>query len=284
MPFTTLISSAELLPNLYNNSWVVVDCRFDLEDKMAGERAYREAHIPGAVFAHLEEDLSAELTGDNGRHPLPTIDALTAHFSRWGIDDAFQVVAYDARGGGFAARLWWSLRYLGHDAVAVLNGGFPAWKRDGHPVRGGEEENTPRTFQSKVRPTMLVDTSVVEASLENKDILLLDSRSGERYRAEEEPIDPIAGHIPGALNHFWGSNLNADGLFLPEETLRSRFETILGDKQLGSAIVYCGSGVTGCLNLLALEHVGLQGARLYAGSWSEWIANPDRPIEPRNKS
>jgi thiosulfate/3-mercaptopyruvate sulfurtransferase len=281
MPYTALILSAELLPNLHNASWVIVDCRFELDDKDAGEGAYRNAHIPGAVYAHLERDLSAAPSSNNGRHPLPSITDLTALFSRWGIEDGVQVVAYDARGGGFAARLWWSLRYLGHDAVAVLNGGFPAWEREGYPVSKGDEQRSPSTFQPNLQPEMLVDVSVIEASLEDKNVLLLDSRSGERYRAEEEMIDPVAGHIPGALNHFWGSNLDADGLFLTEEKLRARFDAILGEKPLDSAIVYCGSGVTACHNLLALEHVGLQGARLYAGSWSEWITNPDHPIVSR---
>jgi thiosulfate/3-mercaptopyruvate sulfurtransferase len=278
MSYTTIISAQDLFSHLDDPDWAILDCRFDLQDIDVGERQYIQAHIPGAVYAHLEHDLSAPPTGSNGRHPMPSVENLAAVLSRWGIGPGVQVVAYDARGGGFAARLWWSLHYLGHDAAAVLDGGFPAWLRADYPTRSGEESRSPRNFKPTPRPFMRVDLPDVRAALDSGNAVLLDARAPERYRGEEEPLDPVAGHIPGAINHFWRTNLDDKENFLPAETLRMRFETLLGKTPPDAIIGYCGSGVTSCHNTLALTHAGFEGARLYPGSWSEWCADPDRPI------
>jgi thiosulfate/3-mercaptopyruvate sulfurtransferase len=205
------------------------------------------------------------------------VEVLAKTFSSWGIDDEVQVVAYDDRGGGIAARLWWSLRYLGHDRVALLDGGFPAWIDAGLPTREGEEERIPRDFKARVQNSMLVDAQDVLRSLDNDASLLIDSRSPERYQGLEEPIDRLAGHIPGAVNRFWQDNLDESETFLPKEILRKEWEQVLKGIPPGETIVHCGSGVTGCLNIFAMTLAGLKGARLYAGSWSQWLEDPDLP-------
>ena len=278
MKYSTFIRPDDILTHLDDPAWAIVDCRFDLNDKSAGERAHQEAHIPGAIYAHLERDLSAPLSGTNGRHPLPSAEEMAARFSQWGIDSRTQVVAYDSRGGGFAARLWWSLRYLGHENVAILEGGFPAWERDDFPTRKGTEKRDAAQFVADVRPEMRISVEELQADLDGYAQRLLDSRAPERYRGDEEPFDPIAGHIPGALNRFWASNLDENDWLLPEKMLFEGFSKLIGDKRPGDLVVYCGSGVTGCFNLLVMEHLGLTGARLLPGSWSEWCADPNRPV------
>jgi thiosulfate/3-mercaptopyruvate sulfurtransferase len=278
MDYTTFIRPEDLLAHIGDPNWAIVDCRFDLQDTSAGESAYNEAHIPGAIYAHLDRDLSAPRTGSNGRHPLPSIDDMAARFSQWGIDSQTQVVAYDSRGGGFAARIWWALRYLGHDTVAILEGGFPAWGHAGYPTESGKENRSPAQFKARVRPEMRIDIDDLHTNLDEFSGRLIDSRAPERYRGEEEPLDPVAGHIPGALNRFWAASLDERNELLPEKTLRDEFSKLMGDKEPSDLVVYCGSGVTGCFNLLVMEHLGLTGARLLAGSWSEWIADSDRPM------
>jgi thiosulfate/3-mercaptopyruvate sulfurtransferase len=226
----------------------------------------------------LERDLSAPLTGSNGRHPLPPPEILAAVFSRWGIGPDTQVVAYDDAGGSFAGRLWWSLRYLGHTAVALLDGGLQAWLHAGHPLRAGAEERRPCEFRASVQPGKYVQTKEVLASLDGPEVRLLDARAPERFRGDEEPIDAVAGHIPGATNLPWQGNLGPDGLFLPPQALRRRFEAALGGASPDRAIVYCGSGATSCHLLVAMAHAGLQPARLYTGSWSEWCSDLSRPV------
>ncbi|MFQ5796779.1 MAG: sulfurtransferase [Candidatus Bipolaricaulia bacterium] len=278
MTYTTLISPRELLPHLDDPNWAIVDCRFDLLNPEAGETTYLESHIPGAVYVHLERDLSAEPTGKNGRHPLPSVEDLADVFSRLGIQDGVQVIGYDASGGGFAARLWWCLRYLGHDAVAVLDGGFPAWEQGGHPTRSGRETRLKAGFKANVRESMRLDMAEILAELGSEKMRLIDARAPERYRGETEPYDPVAGRIPGALNHPWKGNLDEESRFLPPEALRAQLETLLGETLPQQAVFYCGSGVTACHDLLAMEHAGLRGARLYPGSWSEWCADPACPV------
>lgn len=272
---TTLLECQTLYEHLNDPDWVVVDCRFGLADTNAGQQAYLEAHIPGAVYAHLDYDLSGPPVTDAGRHPLPTAQALTSLFSRLGIDGSKQVVAYDAAGGGLAAaRLWWMVRYMGHDAVAVLDGGWQAWQAAGLPTNSGAEENTPTTFQGQAHRAWLVLVDEIPFTP-----LLIDSRDPARYRGEVEPIDPVAGHIPGARNYPYASNLDANGRFLPPKQLRQQLQAVLADVAPAHAAFYCGSGVTACANLLALAHAGLGNGRLYTGSWSEWCANQERPIE-----
>jgi thiosulfate/3-mercaptopyruvate sulfurtransferase len=278
MPARTLISAAELMPHLDDPKWVIVDCRFDLAAPAKGATEYLDAHIAGAVYAHLERDLSGPPTGRNGRHPLPPPAILAATFSRWGIAPGVQVVGYDDEGGSYAARLWWCLRYLGHDDVAILDGGIAAWREIGGPMRSGEERRRPRDFQPHLRPHMLATVADVVTSVETQTGVLIDTRAPERYRGDVEPIDPVAGHIPGAHNRHWQENVGPDGRMRPSEALRTAFERLLGGRPPTEAIVYCGSGVTACHNLLALEHAGLSGARLYGGSWSEWCSDVTRPI------
>lgn len=278
MPFTTLISPKDLHPQIEDPTWVVVDCRFDLHQPDWGEEAYKTEHIPGAVYAHLERDLSALPDGTNGRHPLPTVAELSDTFSRLGISDTSQVVGYDDAGGKFAVRIWWCLRYLGHDAVAILDGGLPAWRAADYPVRSGWEQKAAAVFVARPRPSYLAESAEIHGRLKSFEGRIVDSRSPERYRGEEEPFDPVAGHIPGALNRFWELNLDDEGRFRPVEELRTEFQELLRGNQAQDMIFHCGSGVTGCHNLLAMLHAGLEGARLYAGSWSEWVADPSRPV------
>lgn len=274
--FTTLIDVETLAAHLADPDWVIVDCRFRLDDTGFGRREYEAGHISGAVYAHLDEVLCNPPVTDNGRHPLPPPDVLIERFGRLGIDSGKQVVAYDDKNGMIAARLWWLLRYMGHEAVAVLDGGWPAWLAAAKPQRSGVEENEPRQFTGEPRSEWVVLAGNVP------DVtLLVDSRAPERYRGEVEPIDRVAGHIPGAVNHFYQNNWSEDGRYLSPEQIHRQLQPILGDTDPDEAVFYCGSGVTACVNLLALKHAGLGNGRLYAGSWSDWITDPDRPI---NKS
>lgn len=274
MQFTTLIEPTTLFAHLGDADWVIVDCRFNLADTAAGEQAYTEAHIPGAVYAHLDNDLSGPPVTDSGRHPLPTPAALRALFGRLGISNGSQVVVYDDAGGMVAARLWWLLRYMGHEATAVLNGGWQAWLAADYPTRRGTELNAMTTFEGVARESWLVLLDEVP------DIeLLVDSRDGPRFRGEVEPIDPRAGHIPGAINFPFRRNLGEDGRYLSPAQLREQFVQALGETEAGKATFYCGSGVSACVNLLALEHAGLGHGRLYVGSWSEWSSDQNRTAE-----
>lgn len=270
--FETFISCADLHAHLGQPNWVVVDCRFDLSAPEIGRIMYQRAHIPGAVYAHLDDDLSGPPTTDHGRHPLPTPDALRALFSRLGIGTQTQAVVYDNVNGAFAARLWWMLRYMGHQAVAILDGGWAAWQAGNYPVAAGEEHNAASTFSGTPNPALLVTLDAVTAQP-----LLIDSRDPLRYSGEVETIDPRAGHIRGALNYPYARNWQSNGLLRPAAALRADFEALLGATDAADATFYCGSGVTACLNLAAMQHAGLPLARLYVGSWSEWSRDPDRP-------
>jgi thiosulfate/3-mercaptopyruvate sulfurtransferase len=284
--YSTLISAAALAAER-TDDWIVVDCRFDLKDEGWGRAEYGRSHIPGAVYASLNDDLSADRYGPHGRHPVPSTDALAATFGRLGIGNTTQVVAYDQDAGPYASRLWWSLRYLGHNAVAVLDGGWAAWTKHGLPVRDGSEIREPAVFHAAERPGMRVGLDIVLAAVREGRTLLVDARAPERFEGREETIDKLAGHIPGAANHFYKLNLTADGTMLPPDALKARFDTLLGGRRPGDAVMYCGSGVTACHNLLAMEHAGLPGTPLYPGSWSEWSSDRTRPIEtgpPRTKT
>lgn len=279
MAFRTVISSSALALHLGDDNVAVVDCRFKLGDEEWGERAYQSAHIPGAVYANLDRDLSGPKSGTNGRHPLPDPSTLARTFGRLGIASGVQVVAYDQDNGMFASRLWWLLRWLGHDAVAVLDGGFAKWTADGRETRSSTEARGARTFNAVPRPDMVVDVADVASLVTNKTWRLVDARAPERYRGDVEPLDKVAGHIPGAANHFFQANLDADGSFRSPEDLRARVHAAVGDVPTDRIVCYCGSGVTACHNLLAFEHAGLTGAKLYPGSWSEWSSDPARSVE-----
>jgi thiosulfate/3-mercaptopyruvate sulfurtransferase len=275
---STLISTADLAARLADPALVVVDARHDLgQPDTWGEAEYRRAHVPGARFVHMDRDLSAPKTGSNGRHPLPSVAAATALFGRLGVDATKQVVAYDQGPGTYAARLWWMLRWLGHEAVAVLDGGFAVWTREGRPVDADEPAIVPASFIA--RPTVpAVDVAAVAGSLSAPSMLLVDARGRERFRGDVEPIDKVAGHIPGSINRPYTDNMTADGHFKPVAELRDDFAALIGSRAPSAVVHTCGSGVTACHNLLAMEHAGLRGTRLYAGSWSEWSADPARPI------
>jgi thiosulfate/3-mercaptopyruvate sulfurtransferase len=280
MIYKTLIEAEDLARHLDADDWVIVDCRFSLEDPGWGRQAYREAHIPAAVYAHLDEDLCGPIVpGHTGRHPLPSIEHLSECLSRWGIADHVQVVAYDDAGGAMAAaRLWWLLRWLGHERAAVLNGGWSEWRRRGFPQRSGVEQGEYRKFTPRPAKDMTVTAAEILTLKGDKKLVLVDVRSPERYRGEFEPIDPVAGHIPGAISIPYQALLQA-GKLLPPDALRERFATHLDEGQVAQAVFYCGSGVTAALSVLAATHAGLGTPILYPGSWSEWICDPQRPIE-----
>lgn len=273
-----LVDTAELAEHLGDPALVIVDVRHDFANPArGGEDAYAQAHVPGAVFAHVDRDLSAPTTGSNGRHPLPTPEAAAAVFGRLGIDATRQVVAYDQDNGMFASRLWWMLRWLGHDRVAVLDGGFAKWLREGRPVSAERRVAEPRKFvPGRVRAT--VNATGIAASLPRHDLLLLDARAAERYRGEVEPYDRVAGHIPGALNRPYTRNVAADGTLRPARELRSEFDAMLHGRSADDLVHYCGSGVSACHNVLAMAVAGYPLTRLYPGSWSEWSADPRRPV------
>ena len=292
MSQTTLITPRQLAARLEDRDLAVIDCRFDLARPQWGREAYASARIPRALYAHLDDDLSGKVSASTGRHPLPPVDTFAARLGQWGIDAQVPVVAYDQGPGAYAARLWWLLRWLGHSRVAVLDGGFAAWQEERLPVDAApladpraqaQPERAARHFQPRPDEEMVVSTQELEEivasrQLASSDLVLIDARGTDRFAGRNETIDPVAGHVPGARNHPFTDNLDGAGKFLPRGTLRERFAKTLEGVPPDAAICMCGSGVTACHNLLAMEVAGLQGARLYAGSWSEWIRDPKHPI------
>jgi len=276
--FSTLITTEDLAPRLRQPDLVICDVRHDLtRPDTFGDTQYQTGHIPGAVFVHLDRDLSGPKTGTNGRHPLPSPETTAALFGRLGISPGKQVVVYDQGGGMFAARLWWMLRWLGFDAVAVLDGGYAKWTAEARPVTAEIPSPVPESFViQRVTPTL--NATGVMASVARQGLLLIDARAAERFRGETEPLDPVAGHIPGARNRPYTQNLNADGTFKHAAFLRAEFDALLDGVSKDLVVHQCGSGVTACHNLLAMEIAGLRGTRLYPGSWSEWCADPARPV------
>lgn len=275
--YTTLISPAELARELDDPTLIVVDCRHNLTDVDAGERAYGIGHIPGARFMHLERDLSGGRTGGNGRHPLPEVAALAASLGRAGIDASKQVVAYDQNSGMWASRLWWLLRWLGHNRVAVLDGGLDQWSLERYPLTSQLPSVQAARFEAGA-PRPVSSAGEILQHLDDGSLFVLDARAPERYRGDIEPIDAVAGHIPGAHNRPHSDNLRPPGVFKPAARLRSEFQALLGDTPPTAVVHQCGSGITACHNLLAMAIAGLPGSRLYPGSWSEWIADPQRPV------
>ena len=275
--FQTLITSAQLNALLHDPGVVVFDVRHDLGDHALGLRKYREGHIPGATFVSVEHDLAGERNGRNGRHPLPSPEAFAATLSRLGVDSGKQVVAYDQAQSTYSARLWWMLRWVGHRNVAVLDGGIDAWTRAGYAVSTDVAQLTTSTFEANVADSPVsVDTWV--GKLGEIDCSILDARSAERFRGENETVDPVGGHIPSASNRPYASNLNSDNTFKDAVTLRNEWELVLEGRTPQQIVHSCGSGVTACNNALAMEIAGLPGSRLYPGSWSEWSADPKRPL------
>jgi thiosulfate/3-mercaptopyruvate sulfurtransferase len=275
MSGSTLVSTQELGNHL--DAWRLFDCRHDLMKPELGEQQYRQAHIPGAVFAHMDRDLSATKNGKNGRHPLPDRKVFAAWLGKQGIKTADQIVCYDAANGSTAARLWWMLRWVGHRNVAVLDGGFAKWTKEGRPVTT-EVPSFPSTSYYPAGRGEEARTAE-DISKELKNVFLLDARAPARWRGEQEPIDPVTGRIPGARNRFNADNVRPDGTFKDCDSLRNEFISILGKQRPSDVVHYCGSGVAACHNLLAMEIAGLPGGKLYPGSWSEWIADPSRPRE-----
>ena len=275
--YTTIIAAADLAAHLADPAWVLFDCRHDLADPGAGARFYAQGHLPGAQFAHLDRDLSAARTGSNGRHPLPDREAFVAWLRSKGVSHSSQVVAYDAQGGAFAARLWWMLRWIGHEAVCVLDGGLDAWTGEGRSLATTSRAPLHGDIANRAGVTA-VGAQFIEARLGHDGWRLIDARSPDRFRGENETLDPVGGRIPGAVNRFFRDNLDPAGCFKPARKLHAEFAKVLGDVSPRDAVHLCGSGVTSCHNLLAMEIAGLGGARLYPGSWSEWCADPGRPV------
>lgn len=275
-----LYTASELHALARHGGCIIVDCRHELARPEIGREKYLESHIPGAVYAHLEEDLSSAVTAASGRHPLPEPGAFAAFLGGCGWLPGKPLVAYDDAGGAIASRLWWLMKYFGHDCGALLDGGIDAWRKAGYELEAGSATATPTPAVALSAQTGLVAaTADIARDLPVQGIVLVDARAGERFRGEVEPIDPVAGHVPGAVNYPYSRVLTADGTFRSAGEIRSSLETLSGGRQPGDLVHMCGSGVTACLNLFAAELAGLPGGKLYAGSWSEWCRDSSRPVE-----
>ncbi len=272
-----LISTSELASIINDPNLVIVDTRHDLMNPSIGRDAYAAGHIPGAIYLSIDEDMSAEKTGKNGRHPLPTPQAFSLTLGRKGISNTSQVVVYDQGSAMFVGRLWWMLRWLGHDSVYVLDGGIAQWVKEGRACETTANVRPATTFTASLHDEMRVTAEQTEASLATPQRRILDARAPERYRGEVEPVDPVAGHIPGAFNRPFPTNLR-EGVYKPADELRAEFEAILAGRKPEELIHQCGSGVSALANMIAMEHAGLSGSKLYAGSWSEWCSDTSRPV------
>ncbi|MDH5229570.1 MAG: sulfurtransferase [Gammaproteobacteria bacterium] len=277
MSYRTLISVSDLLAHISDENWLIFDCRFDLSNIDLGEQAYAENHIPGAYYAHLERDLSGEITGQSGRHPLPEVQAITQFLTQCGLNQLSQVVLYDGGGGVMASRLWWMLNWLGHENVAVLDGGFNAWQQASAPLSQEVPLAKSGNFQAHVNSELVLTAEQVSQALD-QDYMLIDARAPERYSGEFEPLDKAAGHIPGAVNLPFMGNLSPNGTLQQSADLKTRFDEFLAGQSHSKVIHMCGSGVSACHNILAMAHAGLNCAKLYVGSWSDWASKPERPI------
>ena len=278
MRFTTIVSTEELAKHMDDPSWIVFDCQHDLGNSSFGKTAFSIEHIPGARFFHMDNDAAGAKTGTNGRHPLPPPETLVAKLGKMGVDGDKQVVVYDGSDGMYCGRLWWMLRWLGHDAVAVLDGGLGKWQKEKRPVTNENPTMAATKFLPKIRNEMQVDANFLIAHLGLMDVSIIDARAPERYTGAKETIDPLAGHIPGAFNRFFKLNLKPDGTFKTPEELRYEFAPLVGEMPVEDIVHQCGSGVTACHNLLAMEIAGYTGSKLYPGSWSEWCSDPMRPM------
>lgn len=275
----SIISSDILYQQLSSPAWRIIDCRFNLKDPGEGWALYKMGHIPNAIYAHLENDLSSKVTAYSGRHPLPDAKSFQQTLGKWNIKPETQIIVYDDSAGSYAARLWWMLRWMGHESVAVLDGGFSHWRKQGLPLvigepTGGEISN----YVGSPSMSMLIDSDSLEKRLLENKCLLIDVRDSIRFKGIEEPVDKIAGHIPGAINLPWKTNIGEDGLFLSKASLHDYYSKVLRNKPVTDTVFMCGSGVTACHSLLVLDYLGIKGAKLYPGSWSAWISDSSRPV------
>ena len=278
MSYTTLISATDLIKHLNKPDWVIFDCRFSLADETAGAKAYRQGHLPTARYADLNKDLSSPVKSSTGRHPLPDFSTLAKKLGDWGVSNRSQIVVYDDAGGAFAGRMWWLLRTMGHQNVAVLDGGIKQWQKQNLPITTHLSKVSPAQFRCYLDARQWLSAAEVENGLANRSISLIDARTPERYAGLQEPIDPVAGHVPKAINRPFQLNLNKNGLFLPAEQLKNQFLYLTESRNPEQVAHMCGSGVTAIHNLLAMEVAGLHGSKLYVGSWSEWITNKNRAV------
>ena len=278
MRFTTLVSTEQLAQLLNDPDWIVFDCRFTLTNSEAGRISYQQGHIPGARYVHLDEDMSSAVTPTSGRHPLPEMQVFADKLSSWGVDKRKQVVVYDDSFGSMAVKMWWLLRWLGHDNVALMNGNWQMWNKHKLPVTTELPKIIPAHFEPHVRNELLVDTEEVDFARRERCSVLIDARPEQRFAGEREPLDKVAGHIPGSLNWVYEENLDFDGTYLPADELKEAYLNLMNGLKPEQVIHTCGSGVTACHNMLAMEIAGLHGSKLYAGSWSEWITDSKRPV------
>ena len=278
MRFTTVVSADQLAQHLGDPDWIVFDCRFTLSNADAGALAYRQGHIPGARYVHLDNDMSSPVTPTSGRHPLPDVKLFSEKLSGWGVDSSKQVVVYDDSFGSMAVKMWWLLRWLGHDNVALLDGGLPKWIKQKLPISTELPVIIHAKFIPQLQDDMVADAAEVNKARRERCSAVIDARPEQRFAGEREPLDKVAGHIPGSINWVFEENLDFDGTYLPADELREAYLKLLHGVNPGNVIHTCGSGVTACHNMLAMEIAGLPGGRLYAGSWSEWITDPSRPV------
>jgi thiosulfate/3-mercaptopyruvate sulfurtransferase len=275
---STFTNNEELYEILDHPDKVIMDCRFDLSNPAWGFQDYLKSHLPKAIYADLDKDLSGTKTEQTGRHPLPEKDNFINTCSNWGIDESKHVIVYDTTSGSFAARLWWLLKYYGHSKVSILDGSFTDWIQAGYPIVSGNYLNLPEKFSGEPDESLVVRTNEMETIIRSEGYTIIDARSPERYLGLQEPIDPIAGHIPNAINFFHQNNLDSQGKLLPINELGHKYDQLLHNQIDSKKIVYCGSGVTSCLNIAVMKHLGIKNTRLYLGSWSEWIRDTDHPI------
>lgn len=274
----TIVSTEQLAQHLQDPDWIIFDCRFTLTNKDLGHQAYQTSHISGARYAHLDDDLSAPVTEKTGRHPLPDVHLLSDKLSRWGVDASKQVVVYDDSFGAMAVKMWWLLRWLGHDNVALLDGGLPKWLKEKRPMTAELPQLIPAKFVAQLHNELQASVAEVAQARQESCRLLIDARPEQRFTGEREPLDKVAGHIPGSVNWVFDENLDFDGTYLPAEELKEAYLNLLNGVKPEGVIHTCGSGVTACHNMLAMEIAGLPGGKLYPGSWSEWITDPSRPV------
>ncbi len=278
MLIKTIVSTEVLAQHLNDPNWIVFDCRFTLTNQETGSKAYQTSHIPGARYAHLDKDLSGPVTEKSGRHPLPDVQQLCEKLSRWGVDSSKQVVVYDDSFGAMAVKMWWLLRWLGHENVALLDGGLPKWRKEKRPMSAELPQIIQEKFVVRLHKEMQANAAEVDNARQERCRLVIDARPEQRYTGEREPLDKVAGHIPGSVNWVFDENLDFDGTYLPAEELREAYLKLLNGVKPELVIHSCGSGVTACHNMLAMEIAGMNGGKLYAGSWSEWITDPSRPV------